>query len=126
MFCHYTSSKLSRPYFEFSLLKSFLLYFSAQESLETGKNNAQTSKNDPLVSPPTLLPTPAPETAPVLLGATPKFQLTTQEVSPPTPLPTPAPETAPVLLGATPKFQLATQEKGSNKEKLDDSTPKKG
>ena len=42
------------------------------------------------------------------------------------PLSTPAPKLAPVLLGATPKFQSATQEKGNNKEKLDDSTPKKG
>ena len=76
--------------------------FAAQESLETNKEemntaqSAQKTENDPLeVSAP--LPTPAPETA-----------------------------SAPVLLGATPKFQSAPQEKGNNKEKMDDSTPKKG
>ena len=70
-------------------------YFAAQELLEVGKNNAQTSENDPLVFPPTFLPSSAPKTAPVLLGA-------------------------------TPKIQSATQEKGSNKEKMDVYSPKKG
>ena len=71
----------------------WFLLFAAQESIETNKNTAQSAQkteNDPL------------------------------EVS------APAPETAPVLLGATPKIQLATQDKGNNKEKMDDSTPKKG
>ena len=71
--------------------------FAAEESLETNENtpqSAQKSENDPL------------------------------EVS--SHLPAPAPETAPILLGATPKFQSAPQEKGNNKEKMDDSTPKKG
>ena len=36
-----------------------------------------------------------------------------------------APLFTPVLLGVIPKIQLATQEKGNNKEKMDDSTPKK-
>ena len=66
-------------------------YFAAQELLEVGKNNAQTSENDPLIFPPTFLPS-----------------------------------SAPVLLGATPKIQSATQEKGSNKEKMDVYSPKKG
>ena len=48
-------------------------YFAAQESLEMGKNNAKTSEND------TFLPTSAPKTLPVLLGATPKFQSATEE-----------------------------------------------
>ena len=40
--------------------------------------SAQESENDPLeVSAP--LPAPAPETAPILLGATPKFQSATKE-----------------------------------------------
>ena len=54
-------------------------YFAAQESLEMGKNNAQTLENDTLVFPPTFLPTSAPKTLPVLLGATPKFQSATEE-----------------------------------------------
>ena len=71
--------------------------FAAEESLETNKDTAQSTQkteNDPL------------------------------EVL--APLTAPAPETAPILLGATPKFQSAPQEKENNKEKMDDSTPKKG
>ena len=89
-----------KQYFSLFLTPTVLFYnlyryFAAQELLEVGKNNAQTSENDPLVFPPTFLPTSAPKTLPVLLGA-------------------------------TPKIQSATHEKGNYKEKVDDSTPKKG